>query len=103
MRLTLVVSMTGTLFGHIYEKKLLVRPKPSGKVFCKKLVVYFSVVRQTKSDVGRLVVEVSGSHTRFDSSERVMSSSQWLLLTPHTTNTRDIHDMSGIRTHDLSS
>jgi len=48
------------------------------------------VAQQPKSDVGRLIVEVSRSHTpSMNSSERVISPSQMQLATKHSTNTRN--------------
>jgi hypothetical protein len=58
---------------------------------------FSSVAQQPKSGLGRFVVEVSRSHpiththTRQDSSERVISSTQRPLPTQRTTNTRDEH------------
>jgi len=69
---------------------------------------FFFLALQPKSDLGRLAVEVAyhtqlnkQTHTRWDSSERVISPSQRQLPTQHTTNTRDEnHALSGIRTRD---
>ena len=71
--------------------------------------IFFSVVQQLSLAVGRLIVEVSRSHTdrqthththththtpintRQDSSKRVISSSQRMRLTQRTTHSRDEH------------
>jgi hypothetical protein len=67
---------------------------------------FLSVAPQPICGQGRPIVEVSISltdtHSRWDSSERVISSSQRLLPTQQTQET-NIHSLSGIQTHDPSN
>jgi hypothetical protein len=69
------------------------------------LTIYLFVVRQPRSGLGRLIVQVSISntikhtHNRWDSSERVITTSQRLLPTQQTKEA-NIHVLSGIRTRD---
>jgi hypothetical protein len=69
---------------------------------------FFSVALRSNAGHGLLILEVSRSHTtthhsRYDSSGRVISSSQRPLPdnTQHSQQT-NIHATGGIRTHDLS-
>jgi len=52
------------------------------------------VEQQPNSSLGSLIFEVSRSHTWYDSSERMISSSQRPLPTEHTTNARDEYPCS---------
>jgi hypothetical protein len=76
----------------------------------KQYTYIFSAVQQPDSALGRLVVDVSTSHTirhtqtRYDSSERVISPSQRPLTAQHSKNTEtNIHALNGIRTRDPSN
>jgi hypothetical protein len=72
---------------------------------CLGIASIFSVVQHPKSALGRLISDISRSHTirhthsRQDSSERAISSTQ----RPQQTQQTNIHILSGIWTHDLCS